>query len=185
MRFIVSALALLATAATASASPIFVSNDFSYNSGNGMPADELAIAAYLDGNSGAELGVKVDCAGVTEWILVGPLDPGVIETVTYDLNGCTVVGRAGVRDVVGNGVVDGIAFDLLWKDTAGDMHIAKSDADRAGNNHVMGVWPLGFGSDSAWIVGAAPGIVSGAEIVRTLIPGSVLADNGVYNFATN
>jgi hypothetical protein len=185
MRFIVSAFALLATAATASASPILVGNDFSYNAGNGMPAEELAIAAYLDGNAGAELGIKVDCAGTTEWLMVGPLTPGVIETVTYDLNGCTVAGRAGVRNVVGNGVVDGFAFGLLWKDTAGDMHIAKSDADRAGNNHVMGVWPLGFASDSAWISGAAPNIVSGTEILRTLIPGAVLVDNGVYRFATN
>lgn len=183
MRFIVSTL-LLAVATTASASPIFLGNDFSYNAGNGMPAEELAIAAYYDGNGNGELGVKVDCAGVTEWIATGPLTAGVVETFAYDLNGCTVAGRAGVRDVVPNGVVDGVAFGLMWKDAAGDMHVAKSDDDRAGQ-YVFGVWPTGFGSDSAWILANAPGIVSGAEIVRSLVPGTVFLDNGTYRFGVN
>ena len=81
-------------------------------------------------------------------------------------------------------IIASVAFGLMWKDTAGDMHIAKSDADRPGQ-HVLGVWPLGFASDSTWISGAAPNIFNGTEIVRTLIPGAVLLDNGVYTFATN
>jgi len=183
MRFLTS-LMLLATASTAAASPVFVGNDFVYNRFDAMPAEEINIAAYYDGSGNAELGIKVDCAGTAEWIMVGPLTAGVIETVAYDLNGCTVDGRAGVRDVVPNGVVDGIAFGVFWKDANGDSHIHKSTGDMGGQA-VMGIWPLGFASDSAWISGAAPNIVNGTEIVRSLIPGSVLMDNGVYRFAPN
>lgn len=181
MRFITTLIAL-ATASTAVASPVLVGSDFAYNQGNGMPADELALAVYYDGSGQAEMGFEVRCPNSgTEWVLPGLVSPGVITTFTYDMQGCELTGRTGARGVVPNGSVDGIAFGMFWKDSGGDAHILKSNQSKAGQ-HVLGVWPTGFVSDSSWIDANAPSISSGREIVRTLIPGAVLVDNGLHRF---
>lgn len=181
---LMTTFALLAFSQAAVASPVFLGNDFVSNAGNAMPAEELNITAYYDGDGAADMGVQVDCNGQLEWLVMTPLVPGVVETFAYDLAGCTLTGRAGVRNAVANGVVDGVAYGLLWKDANGDMHVHKSSGERAGQ-HVLGIWPTGFASDGAWIVANAPGITNGAEVAKTMLPGTVLMDNGVHPFPAN
>jgi hypothetical protein len=178
MRTIASLLAL-AFATTAAASPTYLGEDFTYNQGNGMPANELAIAAYYDGNGAASSGIQVFCPGSgNEWIVLTGLTAG-LHTFSYDLQDCMPTGKIGVRDVVDNGVVDGVAVGMFWKDSAGDAHILRSNEARPGQ-HVLGVWPTGFASDSSWIDSQAPQVSGGRHILRTILPGAVLLSNGMH-----
>jgi hypothetical protein len=179
MRIISALLALAFASSTAVASPSYVGEDFTYNQYNGMPANELAVAAYYDGDGQASAGIEVFCAGSgREWIVLEGLTAG-LQTFAYDLQDCLPTGKLGVRDGVPNGVVDGVAISMFYKDSAGDAHILRSNEARAGQ-HVLGVWPTGFASDSAWIDAAAPQVSGGRHILRTILPGSVLLSNGVH-----
>ena len=123
----IAALLALAVAPLASASPILQGNDFIANNGNAIPPETLLVAAYYDGNGTAQQGVQVDCGGRIEWLAHDIPVTGNIETFQYDLNGCTVTGLTGVRNVVANGVSDGVGYGLFWKDASGDTHIIRSN----------------------------------------------------------
>ena len=174
-----SALFALVVAPAAFGSPIFQGTDFVDNRFDAIPPETLLVAAFYDGDGTAELYVQLDCAGDTDWVTLDVPVTGDIETAHYDLNGCDITGRTGVRDVVANGVVDGLGYGLFWKDIDGETHIIRSNADQAGQN-VLGVWPLGFMSSEAELNSRASHLTTGYDVLRSLIPGAVLVDDGNY-----
>ncbi len=181
-RITLATLALL-TAAPAMADPIQLGTDFVLNHSNAMPAEQLNLAIVYDGAGDAMLGFQYSCAGTLGWEIIGNLTGDItrIYTYAYDLNGCRLTGRFGVRDVTPNGVVDGVAFGLFWKDASGDTHTLRSAARQPGQN-VLGVWPLGQFSSQVHIDSFAVDITRGFEQLRTIVPGSALLDNGLYHY---
>ena len=177
---------LLALFLSAHAAPTFRGTDFDSNRFGAIPPDTLYVAVFYDGAGSARVGIEVMCSTGPQWIRSRPITGFSIDgvaTASYDLDGCEPSGRVEIRNVVPNGVVDGLAMGMAWVDGADDWHILKTNGSRSGQ-HIVGLWPLGGGSSDTWLAANSPGITnpSGQELLRTIMPGAVLLDNGIYQF---
>lgn len=174
-------LASLLCAATAQAAPIAIGHDFVANRFHAMPTDELYLSVVYDGTGSARMGFETDCDGVKSWTRVAPMPGGVyrVYTFAFDLQGCTLTGRFGVSDVVRDGVVDGVAFGMIWKDAAGKTHLLKSQGGTE-TQGVLGMWPLGNFSKDELVDQYASDLTEGFDTMRASIVGAELLGNGVH-----
>ena len=121
--------------------------------------------------------------GSRHWIWIKGLRKfdRVIETREYALNGTVPAGKFQVRGVVPDGVIDGIAFGLFWKDSVGKYHMLKSNYKRPseGARFVCG-WPLGM--NDALLKERTPQITDpfGRATAKMTICGARLLPEGRY-----
>ena len=122
---------------------------------SGLQPETLQVVTWYDGHERppfATLHIRwVDPAGTAGWIVMPSTGKftGVINTCEYDLNGAYLTGEFKVSGVRGDGVIDGLAFGLYWRDAAGHYHVVKSTshntlAPNQQSSTFVGSWPLGI-----------------------------------------
>ncbi|MCA9655109.1 MAG: hypothetical protein H6712_26620 [Myxococcales bacterium] len=127
--------------------PTYLSDDLSSNRFSRLPANRLQLVLFYDGRGEATFGFEYkDPSGTVGWINVPGVPPfDRIMTKEYDLRGCTLTGNFVVEGVVPNGVVDGLAFGLMWRDGDQHYHILRSNAPQPIKTaSFVGAWPLGM-----------------------------------------
>lgn len=166
--------------------PIFLGGDLTSNRFNALPNETLQIVTAYDGaDSSASLSVEVreTATGAIANILISPIErlSERINTFEYDLNGYELTHDFEVTGVVPDGVVDGLAFGLLWKDRDGDYRMFKSNRPGIGGAISYGAWPLQM-NDATFEV-LTPQLSDGVarEQARAYIYGATLMTNGAYS----
>lgn len=158
---------------------------FSSNRSNALPVDTLQIVCFYDGNGTCTLEFEcLDVNGTTAYVSL----PGLaqfdvsIRLAQYKLNGSRLTGNFRVSGVQANGVVDGLAFGLLWRDAQG-FHILRSNsATPTPAACYVGAWPLG-GWDATRFLSKVPAAIDGfaRETALAVICGAKLLPNGAYS----
>jgi len=165
--------------------PTFVSSDLSSNRNNALPADTLQIVLFYDGARTCSFSAEYMAAdGTLGRIAIDGIQPfsTVIPTAQYTLNGARLTGNFSVKGVVANGVVDGLAFGLFWRDAEGHFHILRSNsADKARGAAFVSAWPLGM--DNSVFASRAPQVTDGFArgTAFAVISGAKLLADGNYS----
>jgi len=179
---------LLAEAALAQ--PEFLGEDLTSNRFNGLPNDTLQVVVFYDGAPGeARLDIQVINPRThrTRFISIGDLKKfdEKVETREYRMHGAIPTGLFRVRGVVPDGVIDGLAFGLFFKDVRGRYHVLQSSQvpGPRGAEFVCG-WPLGM-NDAALLARTSQITnVFGREQARMAICGAKLLGNGRYRIVS-
>lgn len=200
---VVAGMLALSTASFAFAQPVLLGEDLTSNRFNDLPTDRAQVVVFYDGAEGGETALGIEFRKEQEddgtfapdarsqpprvWIWIRGLRKfdHVIETREYQLNGWLPTGRFKVKNVVPDGVVDGIAFGLFWKDAEGRYRALQSNDDRGtfDARFVCG-WPLGM--NDATLAARTPQITNlfGREQAKMAICGAKLLGNGAYRIGT-
>lgn len=166
--------------------PSLIGENLSSNRWNQLSPDTLQVVVFYDGaeTGSARLGIQVRARGGSRhWIWIKRLRKfdRAIETREYALKGAVPTGKFRVRGVVPDGVIDGIAFGLFWKDSEGEYHMLKSNdpSPSEGARFVCG-WPLGM--NDALFRERTPQITNpfGRATAKTAICGARLLPEGYY-----
>lgn len=168
----------------------FVTEDLDGNRGNSVPRNTVQVVVFYDGRDHGEVEVRI---GLEDggWLPIGRDAPGGaidvfgkrIETRQFDLGACALTGQFDIAGVTPNGVVDGVAIGVLWRDSAGGYTMRKSaEAGAVSGADFIGLWPLGF--SGATFAERTDHISDpyGREVARAVITGAQLLDNGTYQF---
>lgn len=105
--------------------PTFQTNNLSSNRSDALPPDTLQLVLFYDGDSACAFGFETqDARGALTWTWSkGIKNFGTeIRTEQFAMRGASLTGRFTVEGVQGNGVVDGLAFGVLWRDAQGSLH---------------------------------------------------------------
>ena len=128
--------------------PVFKSNDLTSNRGSALPANTLQVVCFYDGKGTATLSFEtIDTAGNRAWTVIKdiPKFDTRIVTVEYTIEGCQPTGHFVVEGVTADGMVDGLAFGLLWRDGRSCYHILRSNsAALVTTAPFVSAWPLGM-----------------------------------------
>lgn len=186
---IATILLLPATQALACNAPIYLTDDLTSNVSNSLAADTLQVVLFYDGASPGNVELRVqylDNTNTTCWFTIQNLDAFTTEINTreYDLNGAQLTGNFEVFGAVNNGVIDGLAFGLFWKDPGLQYHILKSNqVGGTTQSDLVGMWPLTM--SDATFAARTPQITDANARwqARMAIDGATLVGNGYYNFA--
>lgn len=171
--------------------PLLVSDQLSSNRGASMPTDRVQLVVFYDGASHARPALRLQCAdartGEAHWFGVDGVrrsdqhGRGRIETAEFIMNGCTPTGVVHVSGVVPDGVIDGVAFGLLYRDARGAFHTLRSQSARPSHlPRVVGMWPLAM-SDDAFAM-QTPQLRDGdaRAQARAVLFGAEYLDNGQH-----
>ena len=189
--FLIGLAAMLLPAGQAMAcnAPVYLTDDLTPNVSNSIPADTLQVVLFYDGAAPANVELRaqyIDNTSTTCWMTIQNLDAFTTEINTreYDLNGAQLTGNFEVVGATTNGVIDGLAFGLFWKDSGLKYHIVKSN-QTGGTTQAdfVGMWPLMM--NDATFAARTPQITDGDARwqARKTIGGAALVGNGYYNFA--
>jgi len=198
-----SGILSLSIASLASAQPVLLGEDLTSNRFDNLPADRAQVVAFYDGAETGEtaLGIEfqqapgpgfvpeaISAADTRQprrvWIWIRGLRKfdNVIETREYELNGWGPTGRFKVRKVTPDGVVDGVAFGLFWKDVEGRYRLLQSNDDTPtfDARFVCG-WPLGM--NDATFAARTPQVTDAfaREQAKMGICGAKLLGGGLYS----
>ncbi|MCX4244787.1 hypothetical protein [Paraliomyxa miuraensis] len=163
--------------------PTLLGDDLTSNRFSGLPANRLQIVLFYDGQGEATFGFEYkDPSGTVGWINI----PGIptfnrIITKEYDLRGCTLTGNFVVEGAVPNGVVDGLAFGLLWRDDQQGYHILRSNAPHTVTTApFVSAWPLGMNHST--FASRAPQLTDwcARETAFAVVSGAKLLPSGKY-----
>ena len=131
--------------------PAFVTADLSSNRFNALPRDTAQLTAYYDGDPAAQPTLRLQCrdaGGRLAWFSIerlphsSPVGEGRVATAQYTMRGCVPTGVVDVSGVAPDGVIDGVAFGLLYRDAAGRMHQLRSQSPDGAQTTAVGMWPL-------------------------------------------
>lgn len=164
----------------------FQSDTLSSNRSNALPNGTLQLVAYYDGTGIASLTFETwGPNGVlnTTHVKVPAYQTGVIVTKQYSIKGEVPTGNFIVDGVVNNGVVDGVAFGLFWRDDNGGYHIMRSNGvARAALADCVCAWPLG-GLDATAFAAKATATTDpfARETALAVLSGAKLLPNGRHS----
>ncbi|MEM7157559.1 MAG: hypothetical protein AAF799_32265 [Myxococcota bacterium] len=163
--------------------PTYISDNLTSNRFSRLPADRLQLVLFYDGRGESSFGFEYkDASGTVGWINVSGIPPfSRIVTKEYDLKGCTLTGNFIVEGVVPNGVVDGLAFGLMWRDGDQHYHILRSNAPVPTKTaSFVSAWPLGMNGST--FGSRAPQLTDwcARETALAVISGAKLLPNGKY-----
>lgn len=167
------------------AAPSYQTDDLSSNRFSALPNDTLQIVLFYDGSGEASFTFEYkDTSGSTGTVTIGSIQPfgTKIATAQYKLNGATLTGNFWVKGVKANGVVDGVAFGLLWRDAAGGYHILRSNSEKALSiANFVSAWPLGM--NNTVFAPRVPQVTDGyaRETALAVISGAKLLPDGAYS----
>lgn len=164
--------------------PQLIKENLTSNRYNGLACDTLQVVAFYDGASSAHLDIGYQGCGQSGWIAINsiPNFGSKIVTLEYDLNGSTPTGTFKVSGVVANGVIDGLAFGLFWRDTQCNYHTLKSNSNvLLSGASFVGAWPLGMNHSTFGT--RTPQLTDGfaLETAFATILGAKLLGNGTYS----
>jgi len=157
----------------------------SSNRNNALPAGTLQVICFYDGNNACAFGFEyLDTNGTTGviWIKGIKQFETEIRTAQFSLNGSTLTGRFSVTGVQNNGVIDGLAFGLFWRDERGSYHILRSNsATHTPGASFVAAWPLGGWSAERFMQKVTAGTDGYArDTALGVISGAKLLPNGEY-----
>ena len=165
-----------------------VGEDLIANRYTSLPLQRLQVVAFYDGAASPTTTLAFELAGGeprrVEWITLQGLRKFVerIETREYQLApGWSPTGRATIRGVVPDGVLDGVAYGLSWRDDAGAFHVVRSrDAQGSPSPNSVCAWPLALPQDK--LEARTPQITDsfGRDAARLAICGAQVLPDGVY-----
>ena len=127
----------------------------------------------------------IDSAGNLSWTTL----KGIVKfdtkitTAEYSIEGCSLTGNFVVEGVTADGVVDGLAFGLMWKDARGCYHILRSNSSALLTSATfVSAWPLGM--DNSTFAGRVPQVTDGYArgTAFAVISGAKLLANGKHSF---
>jgi hypothetical protein len=166
------------------------SDDFTSNRSSAMPNGTLQVTSWYDGRGiGGRLGIElIHNGGDTAWIDVKQVPPfGLgVTTFEYDITGYQPTGNFIVKRILPNGVIDGLAFGLFWKDDNGNYHHIQSvDATPAPISNYVGAWPIGL--NDSFFADLTPQLTSGygREQARMMLYGAKYLTTGCYKIPPN
>jgi hypothetical protein len=167
------------------AAPTLQNVTLSSNRGNALPAGTLQVICFYDGNDACAFGFEYkDIDGTTGYIWLKGIKQfdTEIRTAQLSLNGSTLTGRFSVSGVRANGVVDGLAFGLFWRDARGGFHILRSNSEAPSTGAAfVGAWPLGGWSADRFMQKVTAGTDGFArETALAVICGAKLLPDGDY-----
>jgi hypothetical protein len=162
-----------------------ITEDLTSNRFNALPVGTLQLTAFYDGNLEADLGLQLKdtTTGENSWILVHVPPFSQIPTWEFDILGKEVTGVYHVGGVVPNGVVDGLAFGIFWRDDDGNYHHHQSsNAQLEDVATYASAWPLGI--NDTLFAQRTPQLSDGfsREQARMMLYGAKLLPNGCYKF---
>ncbi len=165
--------------------PVYVSADLSSNRSSGLKANRLQIVLFYDGKGTSALSFEcVDSAGALSWTTIKdiPTFDTQIVTAEYTIEGCTPTGNFVVEGVTADGVVDGLAFGMFWRDARSCYHILRSNASALLSTATyVSAWPLGM--NNTVFATRAPQVTDGyaRETALAVISGAKLLANGKHS----
>jgi hypothetical protein len=127
--------------------PEFLTENLSSNRWNRLAIGRLQVVTFYDGRESypqLQIGYNKPSGG-TGWISINNIHNFSIkyETREYALNNATINGRFKISGVSPNGVIDGLAFGLYWKDNDGKYHMLKSKSKNPSSRSAfVGAWPI-------------------------------------------
>ena len=165
---------------TLQAPEVFASNRYS-----ALPVDTLQVVGFYDGSGTSTLEFEcLDVNGTTAYVsLAGIAQFDVaIKTAQYTLNGSRLTGNFRVSGVLANGVIDGLAFGLFWRDVQGYHILRSNSATPTPAACYVGAWPLG-GWDATRFLSKVSARIDGfaRETALAVICGAKLLPNGAYS----
>lgn len=168
----------------------YLGSDLTGNRHNALPAGRLQVVLFYDGSDDGSPTLNIQLNDGSS-IDVGGRNPGghiepfgrEIATREYDVGGCAPTGEFRVSGVVPNGVIDGLAFGLLWRDADGRYTMLKSPAGADTGAMFVGMWPLGFNNDQFEARTSTITTGFGRSSARAIITGAALAPNGSISVA--
>lgn len=169
-----------------STAPVYKSADLTSNRYSAMPSNTLQIVAFYDGSGTAALSFETkDSAGNLSWTTLKGIArfDTAISTAEYSVEGCSLTGNFVVEGVTADGVVDGLAFGLMWKDSKGYYHILRSNSTvLLGTATFVSAWPLGM--DNSTFAGRVPQVTDAYArgTAFAVISGARLLANGKHSF---
>jgi hypothetical protein len=184
--FLLASGSLLATSLLAQ--PVLLGENLSSNRWDSMPHDRLQVVVFYDGldNHQASLQLQVHRRGPDggiDWITIDQLEVfgTMVETREYDLDGWEPTGRFIVDGVQNNGVVDGVAWGIYWRNGDGDYYTLRSrDGEGSPRANFICAWPLQM-NDSLF-ASRTPQVTDSyaRDNAKMVICGAELVPNGKY-----
>ena len=165
--------------------PVYSSANLSSNRSSALKSNTLQLVLFYDGSGRAVFSFEtVDAAGNLTWTTVKdiPKFDTQILTAEYRIEGSTPTGNFVVQYATPDGMVDGLAFGLFWRDARGVYHILRSNSAQTGTvANFVSAWPLGMGSTV--FATRAPQVTDGyaQETALAVISGARLLPNGKYS----
>jgi hypothetical protein len=168
--------------------PALVSHDLTSNRGQSLPIGTLQVVTFYDGATTSRPTLRIEYAGgdwgsgwidITE-IRASTSNSGRIDTFEYDLGDAAPTGRFEIAGVVPNGVIDGLAFGLFWRDADG-FHVLRSTSPEPRRYaSFVGAWPIAL-SDT-WFALRTPQLTTGhaRQQAKMAIFGAEYLDDGAY-----
>jgi hypothetical protein len=178
---------------TSLAVPTLLNTYISSDRFGAMPIDAIQIVAFYDGDGTADLTIEFrDTASTACAYATVSIASFTMVTQEWDLDGFLPTGRVTIANVVANGVIDGVAYGLQWRDQSGNRTLLRSreqPGNNAGTPDFVGGWPIAF--SEAQYDGLFTTIISGSPYTgydlfvarrqaQMIIAGAQLMDNGVW-----
>lgn len=168
-----------------STAPVLKSSDLSSNRSSALPANTLQIVLFYDGKGTSALSFEtVDATGALSWTTIKDItkfDTGIVSK-EYSIEGCTPTGNFVVEGVTADGVVDGLAFGLFWRDARSCYHVLRSNSSALSTiASYVSAWPLGM--NNTVFATRAPQITDpyARETALAIISGAKLLANGKHS----
>ena len=170
--------------------PVFLGEDLSSNRRNALPPDTMQVVIFYDGaGTSADLTIELEKPAEPPelrdpwYVTITGLRKfnRVIETREYALGGYQPTGHFFIEGAVPDGVIDGVAFGVYWKNRAGNYHVLKSNDNRpAPTARFVCGWPLAMSPET--FAKRTPQIsnAGGRQSAQMAICGAKLLDNGWY-----
>ncbi|NNF43624.1 MAG: hypothetical protein HKN62_11385 [Phycisphaerales bacterium] len=171
--------------------PRLISTDLSVSRGTTLPVGTLQIVTFYDGSTGDGTRLHVEYErpdGTVDWLDASDIMPstsnrGRIDTYEYTLGACTLTGRFEVRGVTPNGVIDGLAFSLFWRDADGFHLLRSTNPDPAQITTLVGIWPIALNDKAFELRTPQLTTPAGRQQARMMISGAEYMQNGQYLMA--
>lgn len=130
-------------------SEYFVKNQLTYLRGYSIPKNTLQMAVFYDGSNHAELEFEVVPSysqGSSKWIKIEGIPAyDNIATFQFDFRGEYVpTGCLRINKMTPNGVIDGVALGMIFRDHKGEFSLIKSRNPNSGQLTFVGMWPAGM-----------------------------------------
>jgi hypothetical protein len=170
-----------------------VGESFSSNRHRGLEPGTLQLALWYDGDVVPSSPVVFEfelqnASGSLQWVAVGDAQDKLgfitafskIVTREYRLGACRPTGKVRISGMKPNGVIDGMAVGLLFRDESNRYRLWRSSRLQPSVElDYVGMWPLGM--VDSWWTERAPQITGfGLEQLKVMLHGASYLDNGEW-----
>ncbi|MEW6736022.1 MAG: hypothetical protein AB1489_32305 [Acidobacteriota bacterium] len=168
----------------------FITENLQSNRFDGMAAGTLQVVILYDGATTNTPLLRIHLNNGSS-ITIGGSNPGgaidkftqQIETRQYSIGSLQPTGAFTISGMVGDGVIDGLAFGVFWKDSSGYYHVLKSNSNLSVTGATfVSAWPIGM--DTATFNARVPQVTDGfarEQAFMTITGAKLLPNNGTYS----